>query len=99
MKKALSELMRLMPWRSLVTSAPLIALLIDEDWHVRTHALSALGQIGRLSVFAPLVRALDDREPWLRHAAVVGLGRLHNVHIHDMLLERIATNSYVEVLY
>ncbi len=30
MKK--SELMRLMLWRSLVTSVPLIALLIDEDW-------------------------------------------------------------------
>jgi len=32
MKKASSELMRLMLWRSLVTCAPLIALLIDEDW-------------------------------------------------------------------
>lgn len=36
-------------------------------------------------MFAPLVSALGDPEPKVRSAAVIGLGRLQDARIHDLL--------------
>ncbi|MEZ5965011.1 MAG: HEAT repeat domain-containing protein [Planctomycetota bacterium] len=55
---------------------PLIGRLRDRSARVRSLAALALGEIGNADSLPPLLRMLadnDDRDPWLRHAGVVGL--------------------------
>jgi len=62
--------------RSASAAAPLVACLRDRSSRVRSLAAMALGRIGDPSATRPLLRLLednDDRDPWLRHAAVMGL--------------------------
>jgi quinoprotein glucose dehydrogenase len=54
----------------------LIARLRDRSSRVRALAALALGQLGVRAALLPLLRVVrenDDRDPWLRHAAVQGL--------------------------
>ena len=56
--------------------APLLPLLEDAEPRVRFFAAQALGKLGKKDAFTPLVgliRANADKDPWLRHAAVVAL--------------------------
>ena len=54
----------------------LIARLRDDDLRVRRYAAISLGKLGQSEAIAPLLALLaenDDRDPVLRHAAVMGL--------------------------
>ena len=51
-------------------------MLVDSSPHVRFLAAVAVGKLGRAQAIEPLLRMLranDDQDPYLRHAAVVGL--------------------------
>ena len=54
----------------------LIARLDDDSPRVRLFAAIALGKLGRAEAVGPLLamlRANGDKDPYLRHAAVMGL--------------------------
>lgn len=59
------------------SAAPvLISCLRDRSSRVRALAALALGRLGEARALRPLLRMLtdnDDRDPWLRHAGVMGL--------------------------
>jgi quinoprotein glucose dehydrogenase len=60
----------------------LVKLLKDESPRVRFFAAAALGKLGRREAIPPLfelVRANADRDPYLRHAAVMGLAGIGDV--------------------
>ncbi|HXX93581.1 MAG TPA: PVC-type heme-binding CxxCH protein [Planctomycetota bacterium] len=59
--------------------AELLPLLKDESLRVRSFAATALGKLGRKDAVGPifeLLRENDDRDPWLRSAGVIALGRI-----------------------
>ncbi len=65
------------------SSAPhLLTLLRDPDLHVRSLAAIAIGNLGDLQALEPLLALLRenaDRDPFLRHAGMMGLLGLGNV--------------------
>jgi quinoprotein glucose dehydrogenase len=59
-----------------VQPEPLVALLGDENPRVRFFAALAAGKLGRKDALEPLLKILRgnaDQDPYLRHAAVMGL--------------------------
>ncbi|MFO0890385.1 MAG: PVC-type heme-binding CxxCH protein [Isosphaeraceae bacterium] len=70
----------------------LVALLRDSEPRVRSFAATSLGKLGRREAFEPLLALLrenQDRDPYLRHAAVMGLAGLADIPA----LERAATDG------
>ena len=66
-------------WRIPGAEAELIPRLRDENARVRFQAALALGKIGNASALGPLVSLLEDnadQDPFLRHAATLGLSGL-----------------------
>ncbi len=54
----------------------LIHMLVDESPRARFHAAIALGKLGQLEALTPVIelaRANDDKDVFLRHAAVMGI--------------------------
>ncbi|HUR81255.1 MAG TPA: peptidylprolyl isomerase [Thermoanaerobaculia bacterium] len=54
----------------------LLLLMNDPNVLTRAYATTALGRIGDLSAFRPLVAALGDSHPWVRTNAAIAVGRL-----------------------
>src|SRR5262249_6778457 len=75
---------------------PLLERLQDEEPRGRFFAAQALGKLGRKEAVAPLLalaRDNDDRDPYLRHAVVVGLATCADVKV----LAEVATDPSVAV--
>ena len=54
----------------------LIKALNDEDWHVRSGAAEALGEIGDRRAVEPLIEALKDEDGGVRKDAADALGKM-----------------------
>ena len=81
-------------------AAKLVDLLHDENARVQFHASMALGQAGDFSTVPSLIALLkrnDDRDAYLRHAAIMGLAgsarpaQLSAQHKHKSAAVRVAT--------
>lgn len=62
------------------------ALLGDSDANVRLVSAWALGEIKDEESIPDLMRALDDRDPFVREMAVLSLGEIENPSVVDVLL-------------
>src|SRR6185503_11005538 len=74
-------------------SPALISLLADSNARVKFFAAMAVGKIGRNDAIPSLfgmLRENNDRDPWLRHAGVMGLAWIGEV---DPLLAAAKDNS------
>ncbi|MBK8905420.1 MAG: HEAT repeat domain-containing protein [Anaerolineaceae bacterium] len=57
----------------------LIAALRDSDWHVRSSAAEALGEVGDATVTSALVTTLGDSDKFVRSSAAEALGKIRDV--------------------
>jgi len=66
---------------------PLIILLTDKDWYVRTGALVvALGEIGDARAVEPLIVVLKDNDHLVRSYAAVALGKIGDARAVEPLI-------------
>jgi len=89
---ALSALAR---WedRRLADTDSLIAMLADEDAHVRLSALRAAGRIGRTDVVREVIAGLDDPSDAVKTAAAEALGYLDDESAVEPLTRTLTTGS------
>lgn len=69
------------------------SLLSHERWHVRMHAASALGRMGRAGDEQHLLPLLADTQWWVRYRAAQAISRLPNIDEEGMRRLRAAQND------
>ena len=82
--------------------AKLVDLLTDEDMAVRAQACIALGKLKRVEAM-PNIAAVawenEDKDPFLRHAAMMGILGMDNADkVHELAADPFAQNRMIAVL-
>ena len=75
------------------TVAPLIELLKDKDFEVRTQAAKVLGESAHAQALEPLLSLLKDSSLRVRFHAAVALGKLRSAKAINPLLELVLKND------
>ncbi|MDX2136881.1 MAG: HEAT repeat domain-containing protein [Chloroflexota bacterium] len=65
----------------------MVATLDDANWYLRERAVWALGEVGDVQVFKPLIVALRDADTFVRERAVWALGEVGDVQPVEPLID------------
>lgn len=73
----------------------LIKVLKDEDWHIRSDAAGALGEIGDERAIVPLIKALEDRSWRFHSSAARALGKIGDTRAVGPLIKALKDDRNV----
>ncbi|MFZ3169413.1 MAG: HEAT repeat domain-containing protein [Candidatus Methanoperedens sp.] len=74
---------------------PLIQALMDKDWHSRSEAVNALGEIGNKKAVEPLIQTLKDKNEDVRWRVAWALGKIGDERAVEPLIQTLRDNDEI----